>query len=457
MKAKQSGGFFSFSLAIMFIAGVVFFFMSVIALGVLPGIRLEKAILQHSPAGNVPYTAEEWRGRQIYAAQGCAYCHSQQVRFTAEDRRRFGPSTEAWETRYDSPQLWGTRRIGPDLARESGVRSDDWQYAHLYNPRDVVPDSVMPAYPWMFSGSAGRPGDEARAIVAYLRTLGRARAQQDAAAGNVVPQDYANPSRPIPAPLAALRPGPLPPLPVGNRFDGRQVWQHYCSACHGQHADGQTLAARSLRPAPANLTAFHYDRQTFTAILHNGVAGSAMPAWRDLSSQQVADLYAWLNGLKPQAAAGSVVPAGRSPSAGSVPPAQTAPAAGTASPSEAAPAAVTTGITAATDDAFAAGASAAAEARGATLYAQNCTTCHGVNGDGHGPSAALYAPAPFSFLHLQPDVAEIDRVLRNGVPGSAMPPFPQFSSGQRADLSHYIRSLHQPERPSPLQHKRNGQ
>ena len=449
MKAKQSGGFFSFSLAVMFIAGVVFFFMSVIALGVLPGIRLEKAILQHSPAGNVPYTTEEWRGRQIYAAQGCAYCHSQQVRFTAEDRRRFGPSTEAWETRYDSPQLWGTRRIGPDLARESGVRSDDWQYAHLYNPRDVVPDSVMPAYRWMFSGSAGRPGDEARAIVAYLRTLGRARAQQDASPGNALQSDFANPSRPIPATLATLQPGPLPPPPVGNRHDGLQVWQHYCSACHGPQANGQTLAARSLRPAPANLSAFNYDRQAFAAILHNGVAGSAMPAWRDLSSQQVADLYAWLNGLKTQAAEGGVMPAAATPNAATALPARTSPSAGTASPTGAAPGAISAGNTAATDDAF---ATTASVARGAALYALNCTTCHGVNGDGRGPSAALYAPAPFSFLHLQPDAAEIDRVLKNGIPGSAMPPFPQLSRAQRADLSRYIRSLHQPERPSPPQH-----
>ncbi|PLV61015.1 cbb3-type cytochrome c oxidase subunit II [Erwinia sp. B116] len=402
MNKRDSGGLFSFSLAVMFIAGVVFFCLSVIVLGVLPGMRLDKSIVQNSPVSNVPYTGEEWRGRQIYAAQGCAYCHTQQVRFTPEDRRRFGPSTEAWETRYDSPQLWGTRRIGPDLARESGVRSDDWQYAHLYNPRAVVSGSVMPAYPWMFDGSAARPGNDARALVAYLRTLGRARDEQEKAQTAEAGQRYANPSRPIPAVSGSVQAGL--PLPPGNAHNGQRVWSHYCSACHGGEADGQTLAAASLRPAPANLTAFNYDPQAFAAILHNGVAGSAMPAWRDLSPQQVADVYAWLRDRKQQKATVSASPL-----------------------------------------------LAASIAQGATLYAENCTTCHGINGDGKGPSAALYAPAPFNFLHLQPDMAEIDRVVRNGIPGSAMPPFPQFSAEQRADLARYIRSLHTSEQPSTVQ------
>src|SRR5258707_1114740 len=107
------------------------------------------------------------RGRLIYGREGCAYCHTQQIRRTLADIARFGAPTAAWETQYDYPQLWGTRRIGPDLAREAGVRSDDWQFTHLYNPRLVVRDSVMPAYPYMFNGNASQPNQEARDLLVY--------------------------------------------------------------------------------------------------------------------------------------------------------------------------------------------------------------------------------------------------------------------------------------------------
>ncbi len=84
-------------------------------------------------------------------------CHSQLVRFTEDDVRRFGPASQAWESDGDAPQMWGTRRVGPDLAREGGRKSRDWQLVHLWNPRHVVPDSVMPGYPWLFDGSPTRP------------------------------------------------------------------------------------------------------------------------------------------------------------------------------------------------------------------------------------------------------------------------------------------------------------
>ena len=71
------------------------------------------------------------------------------------------------------PQLWGTRRIGPDLAREGARRTQDWQLVHLYNPRYIVPDSIMPSYPWLFAGEPEAPSQDAVAVVAYLQTLGR--------------------------------------------------------------------------------------------------------------------------------------------------------------------------------------------------------------------------------------------------------------------------------------------
>ncbi len=132
-------------------AGLLFFVVSFLALGVYPAIRLHERMVRTTPPGaQLALTPQERRGQEIYGRDGCAYCHTEQVRFTPADEWRFGHPTEAWETQGEFPQMWGTRRIGPDLARESGKRPGDWQLAHLYNPRYVVPDSMMPSYPWLF-------------------------------------------------------------------------------------------------------------------------------------------------------------------------------------------------------------------------------------------------------------------------------------------------------------------
>ena len=122
-----------------FVAGLVFFAFSIVALGIVPARYVAAEIADSTPATWRARTAAEERGREVYASEGCAYCHTQQVRGVAPDVRRFGPATENWETREDLPHLWGTRRIGPDLAREAGRRPDDWQRVHLFNPRWVEP------------------------------------------------------------------------------------------------------------------------------------------------------------------------------------------------------------------------------------------------------------------------------------------------------------------------------
>src|SRR6267378_2522468 len=160
---------------VIFGAGAGFFALSFLVLAILPGKELEKSIEQVAPITMPALTASEQRGRVVYGREGCAYCHTQQIRSLAEDVRRFGAPTEAWETKYDYPQLWGTRRIGPDLAREFNVRPRDWQLTHLYDPRLVVLDSVMPPYSWLFDGSPNRPTQEALDVLAYIETLGRAR------------------------------------------------------------------------------------------------------------------------------------------------------------------------------------------------------------------------------------------------------------------------------------------
>lgn len=96
-----------------------------------------------------PHTPLELAGREIYIREGCYACHSQMVRSLADELDRYGPYSLAAESAYDHPMLWGSKRTGPDLARLGEKYSDDWHRAHLINPRDVVPASIMPSYPWL--------------------------------------------------------------------------------------------------------------------------------------------------------------------------------------------------------------------------------------------------------------------------------------------------------------------
>ena len=95
------------------------------------------------------YTPLELAGRNIYLREGCYACHSQMIRTLRDEVERYGPYSLAVESKYDHPMLWGSKRTGPDLARLGGKYSDAWHVAHLMNPRDVVPESVMPRYGWL--------------------------------------------------------------------------------------------------------------------------------------------------------------------------------------------------------------------------------------------------------------------------------------------------------------------
>lgn len=101
-------------------------------------------------AGLRPLNAAELSGRDIYIREGCHVCHSQMVRPMRSETERYGHYSVAGESVYEHPFLWGSKRTGPDLARLGGRYSDEWHRAHLYNPRDVVPESIMPSYPWLF-------------------------------------------------------------------------------------------------------------------------------------------------------------------------------------------------------------------------------------------------------------------------------------------------------------------
>lgn len=136
---------------------------------VLPSIFQESL---KTPAENtVPYSALELTGRDVYIREGCAVCHSQQVRPLLAEVRRYGPYTRAGETVYDRPFLWGSKRTGPDLHRVGGKYSDIWHRLHLINPRDVVENSIMPAYPWLAEQDANANDDIQLKMIA-LRKLG---------------------------------------------------------------------------------------------------------------------------------------------------------------------------------------------------------------------------------------------------------------------------------------------
>jgi cytochrome c oxidase cbb3-type subunit 2 len=99
--------------------------------------------------GVKPYPALQLAGRDVYVREGCYNCHSQMVRTLRFETERYGDYSLAGESVYDRPFQWGSKRTGPDLARVGGRYSDDWQRVHLLNPRDLVPESNMPAYPWL--------------------------------------------------------------------------------------------------------------------------------------------------------------------------------------------------------------------------------------------------------------------------------------------------------------------
>jgi len=108
-----------------------------------------KASVVEPADGVEPYGALELAGRDVYVAEGCYNCHSQQIRPFRSETERYGHYSVAGEFVYDRPFQWGSKRTGPDLARVGGLYSDAWHELHLINPRAVVPESNMPAYPWL--------------------------------------------------------------------------------------------------------------------------------------------------------------------------------------------------------------------------------------------------------------------------------------------------------------------
>ena len=389
------------------VAGMAFFFMSVALLGVWPGRVLEEQTRAMSPERIVALTPSEARGRVIYSREGCAYCHTQQVRLVDADIERFGAPTLAWETRLDYPHLWGTRRIGPDLARATGTRSEDWHYTHLFAPRSIVPGSVMPAYPSLFDGSPTAPRQGARDLVAYLDTLGRARelagpegeaharaacACDDdtmAAMAFHAPEVNASPAR-------TRRGDAWPALPdTVDLARGRAGYDANCASCHGPAGLGDGPGAAGLRPRPANLAEHEYSRPRLAEALWNGVPGTAMQGWRDHAPADLASIAAVVqrfSTVRPQQAA-----------------------------------------------------SADALAAGRPAYEAHCAQCHGPTGAGDGSAARQQRVPPTSFRAQRASLALSLRVLREGVEGTSMAPWTsRLNDTELRVVAEYVQSLFVP-------------
>ena len=394
------------------VAGVMFFALSVVLLGYWPKQVLDRQTRAMGPAFVLELGPSARRGRAIYAREGCAYCHTQQVRYLAADHARFGAPTLAWETRLDYPHLWGTRRIGPDLSRAGGTRSDDWHFAHLFSPRALVPQSVMPAYPRLFDGAPDRPRQEARDLVAYLNTLGRARElagpEGEARAREACncPDDEMMQMAfhgPLDAhPARARRVQDAPAFPRGDLARGRQLYAVHCATCHGVRGEGDGPGAAGLLPAPTNLAEHDYAPERIAGALWNGVAGTAMPAWRDHSLDDLAALVAAVRALGPSQVAGGLQASGTEPAL-----------------------------------------PATLMELGRRAYRDNCVQCHGERGDGSGSAGGALSIAPSDLTRQRPTLARTVETLRGGIPGTPMAPWTsRLTDAELIAVAQYVRTLY---------------
>ncbi len=146
-------------------------------------VQIVPLFFQHSTTepveGLKPYTALQLEGRDLYLRESCMVCHSQMIRPFRAETERYGHYSVAGEFVYDRPFQWGSKRTGPDLHRVGGRYSDDWHRAHLINPRDVVPESVMPGYPWF--ATTPLDASQIQQKMRVLRTLGHPYSDEEIA------------------------------------------------------------------------------------------------------------------------------------------------------------------------------------------------------------------------------------------------------------------------------------
>jgi mono/diheme cytochrome c family protein len=271
----------------------------------------------------------------------------------------------------------------------------------------------MPAYPWLFDGAAGRPRQDARDLVAYLETLGRAREiagpegeAHAREACNCPDDEMAQMAfhEPLNAHPARTRRDGIVPIDLvptfrsaGAALDanlprGRRLYADHCASCHGDSGSGDGPGAATLRPQPANFVEHEYSDARLADALWNGVAGSAMSAWRDHAPGDLAAIAAVVKGFS---AVRQAPPIPES-----------------------------------------------LLETGARVYAANCVQCHGPQGDGRGSAAAELTMAPTNFREQRPSLDQSLRVLRNGVDGTPMAPWTsRLDAAEMLAVANYVRGF----------------
>lgn len=410
------------------IAGsLVFFFLAVSTQGIIPLAMAEtrvthvKETVTHSIIEVPPYSKEELHGRRVYIREGCWYCHSQYIRPVTGEALRWGPVSQVGEYAYDQPHLFSTRRIGPDLTRIGRKYGEDWHTAHHWNPRTVVPNSIMPRFPWLFDSDDGPIpvlNEDGQALVTYLQRLGSSIG--DWREGFV---------------STRLSGGVLvissPVNETSIREAGHKIYKHHCQGCHGIHGDGKGPSAIFLDPKPRDFTRglfkFHStvghnslptDADLFKTISH-GLWGTAMPPWYSLLEQERIAVVQYIKTFSnrwDKEEVGELVHVPTEPP-------------------------ITKG----------------GLEEGASLFQTYCSICHGKSGKGDGPLAGKIndswghpiQPANFHLpagmkrgVKLGHDTRHIFTTIMTGVGGDLMPAFQQQLTPQEVwRVAHYIQSL----------------
>jgi len=284
-------------------------------MGVWPGIELSK--LPAGP-GVEPLTALQSEGREVYVANGCSYCHTQQVRPLDADKV-FGRPSAPGDFKYQTPELLGSERTGPDLTN-IGARqpSSVWQYIHLYNPRAVVPESIMPSFNWMFAvvaqapagvtpvslprnyapaGGVVVPTHQAEALIAYLAALKQPAlpaSEAPSASGGAPSATGASSGA---APTTAKASAAAAPVASYDATKGAALYTANCSACHQASGEGLPGAFPSLK---GDAVVNKDDATKHVDVVLNGlhdarvsgvVYSSVMPPFSGtLSDAEIADL-----------------------------------------------------------------------------------------------------------------------------------------------------------------------
>lgn len=282
-------------------------------------VILPPQVFTPRPTANTrPYTALELEGRDIYVRNGCEYCHSQDAR-AMDWGNGSGLASQPGDYAYDSPNVIGTSRNGPDLSHEAGYHPDDWHWAHFENPRYTRPQSFMPSFKYI-------RGHDRVALIAYIQSLGgrdgTRRAQQQRQLKTQLVQYYQKgPAENVAYLQSTFPPGwvdqiPNPePVTIGSVERGRVLYVAYCAGCHGGHGDGRGPAKPYLNPPPMDFSlvqasgantqggqpGYHYNYRRnevstitnggiYYAVLY-GIPGSAMPQFKgQLESEKIWDV-----------------------------------------------------------------------------------------------------------------------------------------------------------------------